>query len=115
MKPIKSSQEFLKTSSRDWEKVSPGIQRKILGYDEKLMLVQVHFEKGRVGAVHHHRHSQSTLVLSGVFEITIDGVTQKLEQGDSFYVPPNKLHGAVCLEEGELIDAFSPLREDFID
>ena len=115
MKPVKSSKIFLNTSSSEWEAIVPKIKRKILGYDEKLMLVKVHFEKGRVGAVHHHHHSQSTLVLSGVFEITIDGVTQKLEQGDSFYVPPNKLHGAVCLEEGELIDAFSPLREDFID
>jgi quercetin dioxygenase-like cupin family protein len=50
-----------------------------------------------------------------VFEITIDGVTQRLEKGDSFYVPPNTLHGAVCLEEGELIDAFSPVRDEFID
>ncbi len=115
MKLIKSSQVFLRTSITDWEKVEAGIQRKILGYDEKLMLVQVHFEKGGMGAVHEHLHSQSTLVASGVFEITINGVTQKLSQGDSFYVAPNTLHGAVCLEEGELIDAFSPMREDFID
>tara|TARA_A100001011_G_C14244173_1_gene814722 strand:- start:67 stop:414 length:348 start_codon:yes stop_codon:yes gene_type:complete len=114
MKPLKSSRVFIKTSIKDWEKVDTGIKRKILSYDEKLMLVQVHFEKGEIGAVHNHHHSQSTLISSGVFEITIDGITQKLVQGDSFYVPPNKLHGAVCLEEGEMIDAFSPMREEFI-
>ena len=115
MKNIKSSKEFLKTSSTAWEEVEPGIKRKILGYDNQLMLVQVHFEKGGIGAEHQHHHSQSTLVGLGVFEITIDGVTERLEKGDSFYVPPNTLHGAVCLEEGELIDAFSPMRDDFID
>jgi quercetin dioxygenase-like cupin family protein len=114
MKPVKSSKIFLNTSTSDWEAVEPKIKRKILGYDGQLMLVQVHFEKGGLGAEHQHHHSQSTLVGSGVFEITIDGVTQKLEKGDSFYVPPNTLHGAVCLEEGELIDAFSPVRDDFI-
>tara|TARA_A100001015_G_C14385913_1_gene479805 strand:- start:32 stop:370 length:339 start_codon:yes stop_codon:yes gene_type:complete len=112
---MKSSEMFLKTSRSDWEEVEPGIKRKILDYDGQLMLVQVHFEKGGVGAEHEHPHSQSTLVASGVFEIAIDGVTQKLEKGDAFYVPPNTLHGAVCLEEGELIDAFSPIREDFVD
>jgi quercetin dioxygenase-like cupin family protein len=115
MKSFKSSASFLQTSTTDWEEVEPGIQRKILGYDDHLMLVQVHFEKGGIGAEHQHHHSQSTYVASGVFEITIDGISKKLVKGDSFYVPPNTLHGAVCVEEGELIDAFSPVRGDFID
>lgn len=115
MKAKKTSKIFLRTSSRNWEKIEPKIKRKILGYDDKLMLVQVHFEKGGIGAEHKHHHSQSTLIASGVFEITIDGISQKLGKGDSFYVPPNTLHGAICLEEGELIDAFSPVRNDFID
>ena len=114
MKPVKSSKSFLNTSSSDWEEVDPKIKRKILGYDDQLMLVQVHFKKGGIGSEHQHHHSQSTLIRSGVFEITVDGVTQKLQKGDSFYVPPNTLHSALCIEEGELIDAFSPLREDFI-
>ena len=115
MKPVKSSKIFLDTSSSEWEVVEPKIKRKILGYDDQLMLVQVHFEKGGIGAEHQHHHSQSTLIGSGVFEITVDGVTQKLQKGASFYVPPNPLHSALCIEEGELIDAFSPMREDFFD
>ena len=27
---------------------------------------------------------------------------------------PNVVHGAVCLEEGILLDFFSPMREDFL-
>ncbi|MEC9135122.1 MAG: cupin domain-containing protein [Bacteroidota bacterium] len=114
MKPVKSSKSFLNTSSSDWEEVDPKIKRKILGYDDQLMLVQVHFKKGGIGSEHQHHHSQSTLIGSGVFEITVDGVTQKLQKGDSFYVPPNTRHSALCIEEGELIDAFSTMREDFI-
>jgi quercetin dioxygenase-like cupin family protein len=37
-----------------------------------------------------------------------------LKAGDVFYVSPNVLHGAVCIEDGLLIDVFSPMREDFI-
>ena len=38
-----------------------------------------------------------------------------LKAGDGFYVPPNLEHGALCLEEGELIDVFSPIRADFME
>ena len=88
MKPVKSSKIFLDTSSSEWEAVEPKIKRKILGYDDQLMLVLVHFEKGGIGAEHQHHHSQSTLVGSGVFEITIDGVTQKLEKEILSTSPP---------------------------
>jgi len=71
-------------------------------------------KKGGIGPEHQHQNSHSTLVGSRVFGITIDGVNQKLEKGDSFYVPPNTLHGLVFLEEGEFIDSFSPDRDDFI-
>ena len=51
---------------------------------------------------------------SGEFEATIDGETKTLHAGDSFYVAPNKSHGAVCKKSGVLIDIFSPQREDFL-
>jgi hypothetical protein len=31
-----------------------------------------------------------------------------------YFVPSDLEHGAVCLEDGELIDVFHPLREDFL-
>ena len=40
---------------------------------------------------------------------------QIVKYGDGVYVPPDVLHGAVCIEEGVLIDVFSPVREDFPD
>jgi quercetin dioxygenase-like cupin family protein len=37
-----------------------------------------------------------------------------LRAGDSFYAPSNVWHGVVCEEAGKLVDAFSPMREDFV-
>ena len=51
---------------------------------------------------------------SGMFEVQINGEKKALRAGDAFYIPPNVMHGAVCLEAGVLIDVFSPMREDFI-
>ena len=114
MKSFGSSKEFIQGESLDWETVGEGLKRKIMGYDDKIMLVKVHFEVGAIGQMHEHYHSQVTYVESGSFDVTIDGVTKTLKRGDSFYIPPHKMHGAVCTEAGVLIDVFSPIREDFM-
>ena len=108
------STEYLINDSIEWEEVAPGMKRKILGYDDKIMMVRVHFDKGGIGARHKHFHSQTTYVVSGKFEVSMGDEKKVLGAGDGFYVPPDLEHGAVCLEEGELIDVFSPIREDFM-
>ena len=106
---------FIKNDHVPWEEIDPGVKRKIMAYDDKLMVVKVQFEKGSIGTIHQHSHSQISHVESGTFEIEINGYTKTLAAGDAFYVPPNVLHGAVCLAAGILIDVFSPMREDLID
>lgn len=108
------SQNFQQGTALPWEYASPGIQRQVYGYDDRVMLVKVKFEKDAVGELHQHPHTQVSYVESGVFELTIGEEKQLLKTGDGFYVPPNTLHGSVCLESGILIDVFSPHREDFL-
>lgn len=115
MKKIGSSNEFVIGKEIAWETVGEGVKRQILGYDDTLMLVNVKFEEGGIGVMHKHYHAQVTYVQSGKFKVTIGDETRILEGGDSFYIPPNVMHGAVCLEEGYLIDTFSPIREDFME
>ncbi len=109
-----SSDAFVRYEPEAIETVGDGIRRQMLGYGPEIMIVRVWFENGAVGEVHAHRHSQSSYVESGRFLVEIDGEKQELGAGDCFYVAPHLDHGAVCLEEGVLIDTFSPLREDFL-
>ena len=106
---------FIENRDIPWEEVDKGMKRKIMAYDDKLMVVKVEFEKGGVGVLHQHYHSQITHVESGKFEVQINGEKRILVGGDAFYIPPNVEHGAICLEPGVLIDVFSPMREDFIE
>ena len=108
------SNEFQFEQDIPWEDVGNGITRQIFGYDDKVMLVKAKFIKGGVGTLHQHPHSQATYVDSGAFEMTIGDVKKIIRKGDGYYVPPNVLHGCVCLEAGMLIDVFSPHREDFL-
>lgn len=97
-----------------WEVTGPGVQRQVLGYDDKLMLVKVKFEKGGVGEPHSHPHAQASYVESGSFEMTIGDTKKIINKGDGYYVPPYTVHGCICLEKGMLVDSFSPCRWDFI-
>lgn len=97
-----------------WEDLGNGIQRQVYGYNDQIMLVKAKFEAGAIGTLHEHPHTQVTYVASGVFEMSIGEEKKIIRTGDGYYVPPNTIHGCVCLEPGVLVDAFTPHREDFL-
>ena len=105
---------FVKDEDLSWQEVGEGIRRKVMTYNDQLMLVKVAFNKDGIGALHHHRHTQISYVESGSFEVEIGGVKQILKGGDVFLAPSDVKHGVVCLEEGILVDVFNPYREDFV-
>lgn len=105
---------FINASAIEWETAGKGIERKILGFDDQVMMVHIRFEKGAVGSLHHHFHRQISYVESGRFEVTIDDEKSILRQGDCFFVAPDLVHGVVALESGTLVDIFTPARKDFI-
>ena len=98
----------------DLEPCGEGVRRKILSYTDELMCVENHFEKGSIGAMHHHPHTQITYVVSGKFEFTINGEKKVVCAGDSMLKKDSVEHGCVCLEEGILLDIFSPMRKEFV-
>lgn len=111
----RNSEKYILTDKMKWEELGGGVSRKFLGYDNQIMMVLVKFEKGALGSPHQHFHTQSTYCVAGKFEFEIDGEKQVVKAGDGVYIEPNLLHSAVCMEEGMLIDTFSPVREDFLD
>lgn len=102
-------------SPSEWMSSGPGAQRRILCEAEDLMMVEFRFETGAEGLPHSHPHTQSTYVTAGRFAFTVLGDTRELGPGDAMMIPSNAVHSCVCLEEGVLVDAFTPCREDFLD
>lgn len=92
----------------------PGVTRRILSYNDEVMVCEITFEKGSRGNLHSHPHTQISYVGAGKFEYTINGVPNIIEKGDSILVPPNAEHGTLCLEAGILVDVFTPKRDDFL-
>lgn len=98
----------------DAQSCAEGVQRKILAYADEMMCVENYFEKGAVGAMHRHPHTQITYVVSGRFEFTVDGEKKIVSQGDALLKRDGVEHGCVCLEAGILLDIFHPMREEFV-
>lgn len=92
----------------------PGVVRQVLSEAPELMVVSFRFETGAEGKPHKHPHVQSTYVSKGKFRFFRGGEAHELQAGDSLVIPGNVEHGCECLEEGELIDCFTPRRDDFL-
>ena len=96
------------------EETSPGVERRVLAFCDELMCVENTFRKGAIGAMHHHPHTQITYVASGRFRFTIGDVTKEVAAGDTLCKQNGSIHGCECLEDGVLVDFFTPMREDFL-
>jgi Uncharacterized conserved protein, contains double-stranded beta-helix domain len=105
---------FCRKNEGAWTDLGGGNRRRVLLHTDELMMVEFAFEKGGIGAPHSHPHVQASYVAEGRFEVTVGDRTDILSAGDSFIVPSDVVHGVKALEDGRLIDSFTPHRADFL-
>ena len=91
-----------------------GFVRRVLAYDEGMLIVENSFAAGAVGGLHSHPHLQTAYIVEGVFDFEIDGETKRLHKGDSVLLPSNVPHGVYCCETGIVLDIFTPMRKEFV-
>ncbi len=91
----------------------PGMIRQVLATSDQLMLVRHRFEKGWVGAAHSHPHHQLVYVLSGSIRIIGGAEECVASAGDSFVIDGGIEHQAFALEDADVLDVFTPAREDY--
>ena len=91
----------------------PGMVRQILAYNPHLMMVRHNFTKGWVGARHKHLHHQMVYVVSGHILFEAEGKKWNLRAGDSVVVDGDLDHQASAHEDSEVLDIFTPYREDY--
>ena len=111
----KTSDNFCFAKELEWTEMSEGVHRKILGYDDGIMMVKVKIDQGTCVVPHAHRHTQTSYIAKGKFEFTVGTEKKVVSYGDGVYIPSQVPHGVVCLEEGVIVDVFAPAREDFLD
>lgn len=91
-----------------------GIAFDLLAVGEKSMVTKMKYKRGDRVPEHSHPHEQSGYVISGSHRIRFSGKETILEAGDSYSIPGNIPHSLDVLEAGEVLDVFTPIREDYL-
>src|ERR1700751_2482467 len=108
-----SEMDFVKTGDARTFEPETGMKRQVLAHSDQLMLIRHYFDKGWVGARHSHPHHQLVYVISGAIRVEVAGNTFAAHAGDSFIVDGNAPPQASALEPSEVLDVFTPTREDY--
>lgn len=90
-----------------------GLERQVLAWSEQMMLVRHQMLPGWNGARHSHPHEQMVYVVRGRLRFVRDQETCELGAGDSIVIPGGVEHQASALEESEVLDFFTPYRQDY--
>ncbi|MFQ5838234.1 MAG: cupin domain-containing protein [Thermoplasmata archaeon] len=115
---VEGEQKFRGFSSV--EEVKPvrmreGIVRKTLVYGDRILLCHWTIEAGTQFGEHSHIYEQAGFVIRGRLRMIVAGKPKDLLPGSAYLVPPNVRHDAIALEDVEIVDIFSPLREEYVD
>ncbi len=105
--------QHLRWADIEEEKLNEKITRK-LAVGKNHMVGRLHLAKGAIVPAHKHVSEQITMVMSGAIRFSILGKDVTVNAGEVLVIPPNVVHSAVALEESDDIDAFSPLRLDWL-
>lgn len=91
----------------------PGVEMRAM-HGDRMTLVFFLLQTDGTIPEHRHPHEQMGTVLSGTIELTIDGQKKTLSKGEAWHIPSDVVHSGRCLAgPAEVIEIFSPVREDF--
>lgn len=94
------------------KEIAPGFFSKLI-HTENNTINFLEVTAGSEIPLHQHPHEQSSFVLEGEFEMTVDGETRILNTNEFALIPGGVLHGGRAITDCRLIDIFSPVREDY--
>lgn len=91
-----------------------GVSFDVLAVGENSMVTRMNYAADNSVPFHRHPQEQSGYVVSGKYRLKSGDVDEILEPGDTYSVPGNSPHSFEVIEAGQMIDFFSPPREDYL-
>lgn len=100
------------------KKVFKGVSLDSLAIGEKSMVTKMNYVKGNFATTHQHPHEQCGYVISGEYRLKVEmpeeNIDILLHAGDSYAIPGNTPHSFEVIEGGEVVDVFTPQRENYL-
>jgi len=104
---------FFDVDNREAKEIAPGVQIRT-AWGKEMLLSATDIAAHAVVPLHQHPHEQAGTLLSGEFELTIDGETRWLKPGDVYLIPSGVEHGGRAgATPARVLDVFSPVREEY--
>jgi quercetin dioxygenase-like cupin family protein len=91
-----------------------GVSFDVLAVGQKSMVTKMNYQAGNNVPSHSHPNEQNGYVISGKYRIKFGNICEILNSGDSYSIPENIEHSWEVIEEGEVIDVFTPPRQDYL-
>ncbi len=96
-----------------WERINDKIERRVLS-GKQGMIVWWRLKAGARAEAHRHPHEQIVWMLKGQMDFRIGDERRSMRAGDVAVIPGETEHEGSFPEDAEVIDVFSPVREDFL-
>lgn len=105
---------FAKHTEGGYRPVLEGIEMKTLVHGEKTLLVEFFLRQGYTLPRHAHPHEQTGYLVKGHMRLTIGEQVHEVHPGDSWCILGGVEHMAEMLADTIAVEAFSPVREDYL-
>jgi quercetin dioxygenase-like cupin family protein len=104
---------FVNKNSIQPIKALDGVFRRTLIYNKFLMLCHFILERDAKIPIHCHKQHQIGYIIKGKIKFLTENGDFIAKEGDSYVFNSNENHGALILEDAEVIDIFNPSRDDY--
>jgi quercetin dioxygenase-like cupin family protein len=106
-------------SHYDWnqipdERLNPLLTRKVI-HTAAMTVARLHIAKGAVVPSHRHVNEQLAMVQKGALKFNLDGREILVSAGQVLAIPSGVAHGVEAIEDTDVMDLFTPRRQDWID
>lgn len=91
-----------------------GVDFVVLAIGEKSMVTKMLYKTTDNVPKHSHPNEQNGYVVSGKYRLKFNDFDEILQVGDSYSIPANIEHSIEIIEAGEIVDVFTPIREDYL-
>jgi quercetin dioxygenase-like cupin family protein len=92
--------------------ILPGFSGRMI-HTEYMTVVYFSVKAGSSFPLHSHPQEQISSLIRGKFELTVNGNPFLMEPGRIIVISPGEPHCGKALTDCEIIDSFSPVREDY--
>jgi quercetin dioxygenase-like cupin family protein len=103
---------FIEIEKLTTKEIFPGFTGRTI-HTGTMSFVYWDVEAGAKVPEHAHLHEQVANVLKGRFELTVGGETRLMQPGSVAVIPPYVLHSGRAITACELLDVFTPEREEY--